>query len=63
MLVLSYSAFAADNPTVVMETSKGQITIELFPNEAPKTVANFLAYIEKDGYRTGLQRNSISDHS
>ncbi|WP_413701684.1 peptidylprolyl isomerase [Psychromonas sp. KJ10-10] len=50
ILFLSHSSFATENPTVMMDTSKGQITIELFPNEAPKTVANFLAYIEKDGY-------------
>jgi peptidyl-prolyl cis-trans isomerase A (cyclophilin A)/peptidyl-prolyl cis-trans isomerase B (cyclophilin B) len=51
MLVLSHSIFAAQNPTVLMDTSKGQITLELFPNEAPKTVQNFLAYIKKDGYQ------------
>tara|TARA_R110001583_G_scaffold81253_2_gene216992 strand:- start:20710 stop:21258 length:549 start_codon:yes stop_codon:yes gene_type:complete len=51
VLLMSHSAFATDNPTVIMDTSKGQITLELFPNEAPKTVANFLAYIEKDGYK------------
>jgi cyclophilin family peptidyl-prolyl cis-trans isomerase len=51
MLFLSVSAFATTNPSVVMDTSKGQIIIELFPQQAPKTVANFLAYIEKDGYK------------
>lgn len=51
ILMLSHSVFAAQNPTVVMETSKGQITLELFANEAPKTVENFLAYIKKDGYQ------------
>ncbi|WP_238596728.1 peptidylprolyl isomerase [Psychromonas sp. psych-6C06] len=34
-----------------MDTSKGKIIIELFPEEAPKTVANFLAYVQKDGYK------------
>lgn len=51
ILFISHTSFAAENPSVVMDTSKGQITIELFPQEAPKTVANFLAYIEKDGYK------------
>jgi peptidyl-prolyl cis-trans isomerase A (cyclophilin A)/peptidyl-prolyl cis-trans isomerase B (cyclophilin B) len=50
ILLLSHIAFAAQNPSVIMETSKGKITIELFPNEAPKTVENFIAYVEKDGY-------------
>jgi cyclophilin family peptidyl-prolyl cis-trans isomerase len=51
ILVMSHSIFATENPTVVMDTSKGKITLELFPNDAPKTVANFLAYIQKDGYK------------
>jgi len=51
ILLVSHSAYSAENPSVVMDTSKGQIIIELFPNEAPKTVENFLAYIEKDGYK------------
>lgn len=35
---------ASDNPQVVLETSKGTIVLELYPDEAPKTVANFLSY-------------------
>lgn len=39
----------ADNPTVLLETSSGDILIELFPDKAPKTVANFLQYVD-DGF-------------
>lgn len=39
------------NPRVIMETSEGSITIELFENEAPVTVANFLQYVD-DGFYT-----------
>lgn len=39
-------------PQVTMETSKGVIVIELAPQAAPKTTANFLAYA-KDGYYDG----------
>ena len=28
--------------TAILHTSEGEITIELFPNHAPKTVANFV---------------------
>jgi peptidyl-prolyl cis-trans isomerase A (cyclophilin A) len=28
--------------TAILHTSEGEITIELFPNQAPKTVANFI---------------------
>jgi len=35
---------------VVIETSKGNISLELDPNKAPITVANFLAYVDSDFY-------------
>ncbi len=40
----------ADNPTVVIETSEGTITAELWADRAPKTVENFLAYADKNFY-------------
>jgi len=39
----------ASNPLVLLETSSGDILIELFPDKAPKTVENFLAYVD-DGF-------------
>jgi len=41
---------AAGNPVVVLETSKGTIKIELLPDIAPKTVENFLRYIDAGFY-------------
>jgi len=38
------------NPVVVMETSEGTIKIELWPDKAPKTVANFLSYVDEKFY-------------
>lgn len=35
---------------VVIETSMGSITAELWPDKAPATVSNFLAYIEQEFY-------------
>jgi peptidyl-prolyl cis-trans isomerase B (cyclophilin B) len=40
-------------PLIRMETSKGVITIELFEDDAPNTVANFVNLIEK-GFYDGL---------
>lgn len=37
------------NPTVLLETTSGDILIELFPDKAPDTVANFLQYVD-DGF-------------
>ena len=37
-------------PKVLLHTSEGDITIELFPNKSPKSVANFLEYVHSDFY-------------
>ena len=38
------------NPKVLLETNKGNITIELDAEKAPKTAANFLAYVASGHY-------------
>ena len=44
-------AAAADaNPQVLMKTSLGEIVIELDPEKAPKTVENFLKYVDDKHY-------------
>ncbi|MGA9342418.1 MAG: peptidylprolyl isomerase [Rhodanobacteraceae bacterium] len=43
---------AAANPKVLLKTSLGDITVELYPDKAPKTVANFLGYV-KSGFYAG----------
>jgi peptidyl-prolyl cis-trans isomerase B (cyclophilin B) len=40
------------HPLVKLETNMGEITIELYPDKAPATVANFLQYV-KDGFFNG----------
>lgn len=45
----SLTAFAA-NPQVELNTSKGKIVVELYPEAAPLTVANFLQYVESKHY-------------
>jgi peptidyl-prolyl cis-trans isomerase B (cyclophilin B) len=41
------------NPRVLLETSMGSITVELFKEKAPITVKNFLGYV-KDNFYDGL---------
>ena len=53
------SAYA--NPKVLMETSKGDITIELFENEAPRTVKNFLSYASEGFYNNLIFHRVIKD--
>lgn len=50
-LMIGTSAHAA-NPQVEVKTSLGSITIELYPEKAPKTVENFLQYA-RDGFYKG----------
>jgi cyclophilin family peptidyl-prolyl cis-trans isomerase len=54
-LCLAGSAFAAEgakNPTLVLETSLGNVKVELFQKEAPISVKNFLDYA-KSGFYDG----------
>ena len=41
---------ANDNPVVAIATSMGKITVELWPEDAPGTVANFLHYVDTGFY-------------
>jgi peptidyl-prolyl cis-trans isomerase B (cyclophilin B) len=41
---------AKGNPKVVLDTSKGEIVIELFADKAPATAQNFLAYVDAKFY-------------
>ncbi len=38
------------NPTVLIETTSGDILVELFADKAPKTVENFLSYVDDEFY-------------
>ncbi|MCE9545845.1 MAG: peptidylprolyl isomerase [Planctomycetia bacterium] len=46
-------AKADDLPRVKFHTNQGDVVLELFENEAPKTVANFVNLVDK-GYYNGL---------
>jgi len=41
---------ASGDPVVVLKTSMGEIDIQLDPNHAPVSTANFLAYVKKGFY-------------
>ncbi|MDB5753451.1 MAG: Rotamase [Ramlibacter sp.] len=47
--LLGASAWAAD-PRVKFATSAGDILVEVYPDKAPKTVANFLQYVRDKHY-------------
>lgn len=43
-------AETSGNPQVVIKTSEGDITLQLFADKAPVTVANFLSYVDAGFY-------------
>ena len=51
----------AANPKVKLETSKGTMIIELYPDKAPKTVENFLAYVNAGAYDGTIFHRVIKD--
>jgi cyclophilin family peptidyl-prolyl cis-trans isomerase len=48
--MVSAGAAKAANPVVLIETSMGNIKVELFEDKAPVTVKNFLDYVEAKHY-------------
>jgi peptidyl-prolyl cis-trans isomerase A (cyclophilin A) len=48
--LLILSAFSQNKIPCVIETAMGKIAIELYPEKAPKTVANFLNYVDHKLY-------------
>lgn len=38
------------NPKVLIKTTKGDITVELYPDKAPLSVKNFLSYVDEKFY-------------
>jgi cyclophilin family peptidyl-prolyl cis-trans isomerase len=50
-LIAATTAYAT-NPKVELKTSMGAVVLELYPDNAPKTVENFMQYV-KDGHYDG----------
>jgi len=59
-LLLPAPAMAAAK-TVIIETPLGNIELEMLEDDAPKTVANFLSYIEADRYQKTFIHRSVDD--
>ena len=54
------AAALAANPQVELDTTAGKIRLELYPDAAPKTVANFLDYV-KAGHYNGTVFHRVID--
>jgi len=60
ILLSAVPAAFADNPKALIETNKGPITVELYQDKAPATVANFLTYVD-EGFYNGTIFHRVID--
>lgn len=61
LLSHAFAVQAAENPQVLIETNKGNILVELYPQKAPKTVENFLTYVNEKFYDGTIFHRVIKD--
>lgn len=59
-ILISFNALAA-NPIVLMETSMGNIKIELLEDKAPISVKNFLGYVDRGFYNGTIYHRVIAN--
>lgn len=59
-LLLSTTLYASAQPTVVLQTSKGDITIELNAEKAPISTQNFIDYVNSGFYTDTIFHRVIS---
>jgi cyclophilin family peptidyl-prolyl cis-trans isomerase len=52
---------AAKNPQVTLKTNMGDIVLELYPEKAPKTVANYLKYVKSGHYNGTIFHRVINN--
>jgi peptidyl-prolyl cis-trans isomerase B (cyclophilin B) len=55
------TASAPAHPHVTLDTTMGKIVLELYPDKAPKTVANFIAYVKSGHYDNTQLHRVIKD--
>lgn len=60
LVIGGYAIMNQKNKQVVIETSKGDIVIELYLDKAPISVENFLSYVKSGGYDNTVFHRVIS---
>lgn len=58
-LLTSGTSLAA-NPQLTFETNRGDFIVELYPEKAPKTVANFMKYVDSGFYKDTIFHRVIN---
>jgi len=59
--IASAEEAAPVNPRVVIKTSEGDITVQLYADKSPVTVANFLAYVDSGFYKDTIFHRVIPE--
>jgi len=59
LLIFLFLPLSLPGQTVRFETNVGNIDVQLLPNDAPKTVANFLAYVNANAYANSFIHRSV----
>ena len=54
-------ALAAGQPRVELQTTMGNIVLELYPDKAPRTVKNFLDYVKSGFYDNMIFHRVVAD--
>ncbi len=60
-IMIGMNAVAKDSNTFIVETNRGIITIEVYPEKAPKTVKNFKQYVADEFYNGLIFHRVIGD--
>jgi len=63
ILGISCSASKNKNPHISIRTNAGDIELELYPGQAPKTVATFLSYIDSGFYKNSSFYRVLNDEN
>lgn len=58
LILASINICADENPRVILETTQGNLELELYPDAAPKAVENFTTHV-KNGYYNGIAFHRI----
>lgn len=65
-IIIAFNYFTlsdtVENTLIKMETSEGDVYLELYDDKAPLTVANFLAYTNEGFYKGTIFHRVISDY-
>jgi peptidyl-prolyl cis-trans isomerase A (cyclophilin A) len=61
LMVMAATGRAQDAPKVKIATNMGDIMVELYPDKAPKTVANFLQYVKDKHYNGTIFHRVIAN--